>query len=96
MAEAKGSVAGSKNQHRVLFYGLSTCIWCRRTRQYLEEQGVAFHFYYVDLLGGQEREDVIGQVRRWNPATSFPTIVIDENHSVIGYRPEEIAEALGL
>ncbi|NIV37915.1 MAG: glutaredoxin family protein [Anaerolineae bacterium] len=96
MSEAKGSVPGYRDEHRVAFYGLSTCIWCKRTRQFLESQGVAFDYAYVDLLRGQEREEVLTVVRRWNPATSFPTIVVDDSESVVGYKTEELKEALGL
>lgn len=94
--EARGSVPGIHNQHHVLFYGLSTCIWCKRTRQFLESNNVAFDFVYVDLLSGAEREAVVAQVRRWNPSVSFPTLVIDGKRCIVGYRPEEIQEALGL
>lgn len=94
--EAKGSVPGTHNRHHVLFYGLSTCIWCKRTRQFLESNSVAFDFVYVDLLSGAEREAAVEQVRRWNPSVSFPTLVIDGKRCIIGYRPEEIQEALGL
>ncbi|MBN1979718.1 MAG: glutaredoxin family protein [Anaerolineae bacterium] len=96
MAEPRGSVPGPHDKHRVLFYGLSTCIWCRKTRQFLEEQGVKFDFVYVDLIHGQEREDAKEQIRKWNPAVSFPTIVIDSDQSVTGFKPEKIKEALEL
>ncbi len=94
--DARGTVPGTRNRHRILFYGLSTCIWCKRTRQFLESNDVAFDFVYVDLLQGAEREAVVEQVRRWNPSVSFPTLVIDGERCIIGYRPEEIQEALGL
>ena len=94
--QARETVSGSRNRHQVLFYGLSTCIWCRRTRQFLEDNDVAFEVVYVDLLQGAEREAVVEQVRRWNPSVSFPTLVIDNQRCIIGYRPEEIQEALGL
>jgi glutaredoxin-like protein NrdH len=96
MAEPRGSVPGPNDAHRVAFYGISTCIWCRKTRKFLEEQGVAFDFVYVDLLGGQEREAVKEQVRQWNPSVSFPTVVIDDDQSVTGFKPEKLKEALGL
>jgi len=96
VAEAKGSVPGPHNAHLVKFYGLSTCIWCRKMRRFLEEQGVKFDFVYVDLIHGQEQEDAKEQVRRWNPSVSFPTIVIDNERSVTGFKPEKIKEALGL
>jgi glutaredoxin-like protein NrdH len=96
MSEARGSIAGPHAEHSIMFYGLSTCIWCKRTRQFLEDQGVKFDYVYVDLLQGQDRQEVLEQIRRWNPKASFPTVVVDGSRCVIGYRPEEIKEALGL
>ena len=94
--DAKGTVTGSYAVNTVIFYGLSTCIWCRRTRQFLEEQGVQFEYIYVDLLKGQEKEEALAQVRRWNPAVSFPTVVINSTQCVVGYNTEELKRALGL
>jgi glutaredoxin len=95
MAEPRGSVSGSR-EHQITFYGLSTCIWCRKTRNLLEELGVAFDFVYVDLLKGEERDEAKETIRPWNSSVSFPTIVIDDKTSVVGYKPEKLKEALGL
>ena len=96
MQNATGSVQGSNNKHQVVFYGLSTCIWCKKTRKFLEDEGVAFDYVYVDLLKGQEREEAKEHVGRWNPSVSFPTVVIDDDRSVTGYKPEKLREELGL
>ena len=96
MATAKGRIPGHHSEHRVVFYGLSTCVWCKRTRKFLEDQGIAFDYAYVDLLAGREREEVMTEVRRWNPRGSFPTLVVDDSRCIVGYRPEEIKEVLGL
>lgn len=96
MAAARGSISGSHNERSVTFYGLSTCVWCKRTRQLLEDNDVAFDFIYVDLLRGDERQEAVEQVREWNRAGSFPTVVIDGERCVVGYKPDEIKEALGL
>jgi glutaredoxin len=96
MTEARGHVTGARNAHHITFYGLSTCIWCRKTREFLEEQGVQFDFVYVDLLQGAEREEALNQVRHWNPATSFPTTVVDGTICVVGYKPEQLQEVLDL
>ena len=96
MAEARGSVSGSLDDKQVVFYGLSTCVWCKRTRALLEDSDVAFDFIYVDLLQGDERREAIERVREWNQAGSFPTVVVNGQHCVVGYKPEEIKEALGL
>ena len=96
MAEPRGSVAGIHQEHQVKFYGLSTCIWCRKTRQFLEDEKVAFDFVYVDLLEGDERETVKDEIRAWNPRVSFPTIVIDGKECVIGFKADDLKQVLGL
>ena len=82
--------------HRVVMYGLSTCVWCKKMRQFLESEQVEFDIVYVDTLEGAEQETALAEVRKWNPATSFPTVVIDDETSVSGYKPDEVRETLGL
>ena len=96
MPEARGTVRGPHDVHHIVFYGLSTCIWCKRTRQFLEDQGVKFDYIYVDLLKGQEREKAIEEVRCWNSAVSFPTVVVGDSQCVVGYKKDKLKEALGL
>lgn len=96
MTEAKGSVTGVHQEHQVKFYGLSTCIWCRKTREFLEEEEVAFDFVYVDLLQGDERDATKDEIRPWNQRVSFPTIVIDDAECVIGFKTDELKQVLGL
>ena len=82
--------------HSIVMYGLSTCVWCRKMREFLEREGVVFEVVYVDELSGDERDAAVNEVRRWNPAVSFPTVVIDGVTSVNGYNPDEVKEVLGL
>jgi glutaredoxin len=96
MPQARGSVPGPRNDHQVVLYALSTCIWCRRTRRFLERNGVAFDFIYVDLMRGREREEALAEVRRWNPSASFPTVVVDGSQCVVGARQDKLGELLGL
>ena len=85
-------VAG-KNRGTVMLYALSTCGWCARTKDLLKELGVEFDFAYVDLLDGKEQDDAMDQVEKWNPSGSFPTLVINEKKSIVGFKEQEIREA---
>jgi len=87
-------VAGT-NKGTVMLYALSTCGWCAKTKDLLKELGVAFDFAYVDLLEGTEQDDAINQVEKWNPSGSFPTLVIDNRKSIVGFREKEIREVFG-
>lgn len=84
-------VDGKKNG-RVMLYALSTCVWCRMTKKLLTDLGVDFSYVFVDLLQGSDRDAAINEVKRWNPAGSFPTLVIDDK-SIVGFQEELIREA---
>jgi glutaredoxin len=96
MPDMKGHVQGQHDKHQVLLYALSTCIWCRKTRQLLEDEGVDFDFIYVDLVGAEERGAARQHIRQFSDRTSFPALIIDEEDCIIGYKPDRIKERLGL
>jgi glutaredoxin len=56
---------------------------------------VKYEFTDVDLLDTEERAAILEDVRKWNPRCSFPTIIIGDK-VIVGYREDEIKEALGL
>ena len=85
-----------KNKGKVMLYALSTCVWCKKTRELLNELGVEYYYVYVDLLQGNYKEKAIGDVKKLNPRCSFPTIVINDKECIIGYKEDKIKEALGL
>jgi glutaredoxin-like protein NrdH len=83
-----------KNKGTVMLYALSTCGWCRMTREFLTNLGVEYSYVYVDLLSGDELGQVTAELRKFNTKNSFPTLVINNNKVIIGFRNEEIEEAL--
>ncbi len=87
------TVAGSRTDHTVRLYALSTCGWCRKTKELLDSLGVAYEFIYADLCEGDERAEVIAAVRELNPRGSYPTVSID-GEVVVGFDEERIRELL--
>jgi glutaredoxin len=78
---------------KVVLYALSTCGWCARTKQLLQELGVDFSYIYVDLLGNEEMDFVMKEVEKYNPKGSFPTLVINDSTCIVGFREQEIRQA---
>lgn len=85
-----------KDCGKITFYGLSTCVWCRKTRHLLDKLGVAYDYVYLDLLTSGEQEQAMEQVRRWNPGESFPTLVFNDSSCVLGFDEEKIKAAVKL
>lgn len=83
-----------QNKGKLVLFALSTCGWCKKTRALIEELNANYYYVYVDLLKGKEREEVVNMIKKWNPQVSFPTLVINDKKSIIGFKEEEIREAL--
>ncbi len=79
----------------VKIYTLSTCGHCKLTKKLLKECNVEYDAVDVDLLGTEERQPVLEDVKKLNPKCSFPTIIIGE-HVIVGHHEDKIKEALGI
>lgn len=77
----------------VKVFALSTCIHCRNAKKYLDECGIKYDCVHIDQLSGDERNDTIRELKEFNPAVSFPTIVINDK-VVVGFHKDEIDDAL--
>ena len=86
-------VAG-RNAGKLMLYALSTCIWCRKTKQLLADMGVEYEYVFVDLLTGNEKDEAVQTVTKWNPDCSFPTLVVNDSKCIVGFKESEIKEAL--
>jgi glutaredoxin-like protein NrdH len=80
---------------KVKMYTLSTCSHCKATKKFLSDNGIKFDYIDVDLLQGDDRQRMIAEVEQYNPNRSFPTIIIGDN-IIIGFREDDIREALGI
>ena len=80
---------------QVKVYALTTCPYCRMTRKYLDENGVAYDVVEVDTLEGQERTGTIAEVKRLSGGTSFPVVVVGEE-VVVGFNKPRIAKLAGI
>lgn len=83
-----------QDKGKLVLFALSTCGWCKKTRALIEELNADYDYVYVDLLKGKEREEVVNMIKKWNPQISFPTLVINDKECIIGFKEDEIREAL--
>ena len=83
-----------ENRGKIMLYALSTCGWCKKTKELLDSLGVDYSYIYVDLLEGDDQSDTMDEVKHWNPRCSFPTLVINDKSCIVGFNEDEIKEAL--
>jgi len=83
-----------ENKGKLILFALSTCQWCKKTRMLIEELGTEYDYIYVDLLNGDERTEIVEEIKKWNPQLSFPTLVINDEKVIVGFKEDEIKENL--
>jgi glutaredoxin-like protein NrdH len=89
-------VSGQKRQHKVVLYALSTCAWCKMTKQFLKDNDVEFEYVDVDLCEEEDKQKIRQHIQSKGGPLSYPTIIIDDNMLITGFRKDKIKEALGL
>jgi glutaredoxin len=85
-----------KDEGKIMLYALSTCVWCQKVKRFLDKLGVEYYYVNVDLLGSQDRDVTLEEVRLWNKACTFPTLVVNDEECIVGYKESEIKEALNI
>ncbi len=83
-----------EDRGKIVIYALSTCGWCKKTRELLDELGVTYDYAYLDHLEGDEKETAKDEVKEWNPKCSFPTLVFGGEKCIVGFKEDEIREAI--
>jgi glutaredoxin-like protein NrdH len=82
-----------RNKGRIILYALSTCIWCRKTQELLDQMGVEYDYVHLDALEGDEKTKATEEVKALNPRCSFPTLAINDT-CIVGYHEDKVREAL--
>jgi len=72
---------------KVTAYTLSTCPWCRKTKQFFAERQIPFTFIDYDLSDETTQQEILREV---DAAGRI------DDEVIAGYQPERYALALGL
>jgi glutaredoxin-like protein NrdH len=89
-------VPGKNNKHKVLIYAISTCAWCKLTKQFLRDNKIEYEYVDVDLCSEKDREKVRRDIQNKGGDLSYPTIIIDDKILITGFRKDKITEALDI
>jgi len=89
-------VEGKKKDHKVFLYTLSTCGWCKKTKQFLKDNEVEYEYIDVDKCTREERQKVIADIKARKASMGFPLGIIDDEITISGYKVDKYKEALGI
>jgi glutaredoxin-like protein NrdH len=87
-------VEGKNKKHHVIMYALSTCAWCKKTKQFLKNNNIEYEYVDIDQCSEEDKEKIRQVIIRHGGSLSYPTIIVDDKRLVTGYDEAGIREAL--
>jgi len=85
-------VEGKKNSE-IFVFALSTCGWCKRTKDLLNSLGIEYSYIDVDLLDEEDKDEVQDILDKFN-SNGFPAIIINNTKVIQGFDEDEIKKAV--
>ncbi len=87
-------VEGKNKKHKILMYAISTCAWCKMTKQFLKDHEVEFEYIDVDLCNEKDKEEIRKDIMKRGSTPTYPTLIVDDKTLITGFRKDRIQEAL--
>jgi len=87
-------VSGKNNKHKVFLYALSTCVWCKLTKQFLNENYVQYEYVDVDLEDEKDKQKIHETIQNAGGMISYPTTIVDDIVVITGFRKDKLKEVL--
>ncbi|MHA1358656.1 MAG: glutaredoxin family protein [Candidatus Helarchaeota archaeon] len=71
-------VSGKRSKHDVMLYTISTCIWCKRLKNKLNANEIAYKYIDIDFIPHMQRKVLKTQLRQHKARLSFPMMFVDD------------------
>lgn len=87
-------VEGKKPTKEIMLFSLTTCMWCGKAKELLDELGVAYSHIMVDLLDKEEdQQEIYDLIGKFSDNIGFPVLVVgDGEKAIIGFNEAEIRD----
>lgn len=78
-------VKGKNNTQDILIFTLSTCMWCKKCKSYLNEHDIQYRYIDVDLISYDQKKLIMDFLSdKYTNRISYPFLICDEEFA-IGY-----------
>ncbi len=81
-----------KDAGNIVLYALSTCIWCKKTKELLNRLRVSYDYIDVDLATREEKHEVRLEMKKWAGKITYPFIIVNNTRCITGFEEEQIRE----
>ena len=78
----------------ILVFALSTCMWCKKCKRFLNEEGMKYRYIDVDKIDPGDKMKLLEHLRTtYEDRISYPFFTCKSGH-VVGYDPKQYKKLL--
>ncbi len=80
------TVDGPRKEHDVTVYALSTCGFCSRALEFLDQHGVAYRYVHLDTLDPEMKDQVKQTLKEtYGERVTYPYTVVNRKEVLKGF-----------
>lgn len=83
------TVEGTRKQYSEIFlFTISTCMWCKRGKRWLNQQGFQYSYLDIDKIPVEEKNQLKTEIQEvFGVKPRFPFLVVNKTQCDSGYNP---------
>jgi glutaredoxin-like protein NrdH len=90
------TVEGSNSKNKIFLYTLSTCGWCKKTKEFLNENNFQYEYIDLDKCTKEDQKTAVDQLKERKLPIAFPILIINDDTVIQGFKKDDLIEALGI
>jgi len=88
---------GSWKDKDVILLALSTCAFCKRGMEYLNNKDIEYRYVYVDTLSPEQKKQLSSEFKeKFGQRGLYPTLIVDNSDYQLGFIEKAWSRSLGL
>ena len=77
---------GSKSDHKLTLLGLTTCSFCKKGKQFLDDNDFSYDYLFLDKIDPELKKTMkIEFTEKFKKRLSYPTLIIDDEEILTGF-----------
>ena len=89
IANLNTKVEGANKSQDIQIFTLSTCMWCKKTKRYLNDNDVEYSYIDVDKIQYAHKRQILDFLTaKYKERISYPFLICD-GKAIVGYNPEK-------
>ncbi|MHA1804321.1 MAG: glutaredoxin family protein [Promethearchaeota archaeon] len=89
------NVEGEHDKREITIFTLSTCMWCKKCKRWLNERNIKYRYVDVDKIDHSDKRQIINYLgEKFQSRISYPFMICDDKELVVGYDPSRYEELM--